>query len=162
MVQSYWDDIKSWGRGQMISRDFGSDIVELPWVRPGQSPQRRGLVFFMVFQKSGMPFVSISSLLLLAFVWLFMPSLCLPENPCQVSSVQSWERRERAMTSMGWNTAWKEIGPYQVSSLAALLSLLDHQTKYIHGYPNLKRLIVGDRISQYVVVLLSNNDRHRH
>ena len=79
----------------MISRDFGSDIVEVPWVRPGQSPQRRGLVFFMVFQKSGMPFVSISSLLLLAFVWLFMPSLCLPENPCQVSSVQSWERRER-------------------------------------------------------------------
>ena len=39
---------------------------------------------------------------------------------------------------------------------------LDHQTKYIHGYPNLKRLIVGDRISQYVVVLLSHNDRHRH
>ena len=76
----------------MISRDFGSDIVELPWVRPGQSPQRRGLVFFMVFQKSGMPFVSISSLLLLAFVWLFMPSLCLPENPCQVSSVLGEER----------------------------------------------------------------------
>ena len=115
----------------------------------------------MVFQKSGMPFVSISSLLLLAFVWLFMPSLCLPENPCQVSSVQSWERRESDDIN---GLKYGVKGNWAVSSffLRCIAFSSGSSNEIYSRLPKLETPYSRGPNLTYVVVLLSNNDRHRH